>query len=195
MELYTRVSVLNAACSLALLNAGEHARTTNDEVHTYSTPISFSQADNWSMSLFFKSCNSAHSAARGLFHNTLVSWRTQVTGEGRLWQERRGGWLNRSRNSRELRGRDALQHSLRGRIGRTRVAGKVVHLRHAGPLRPVRMASMCGSSSKMVHDWAGSGPIRVRHLSSGPRSVSCVPQNRNVFMALAWISTTCGCAI
>ena len=60
------------------LLAGEHARTTNDEVHTYSTPRTFSQADNWSMSLFFKSCNSAHLAARGLLHNTLV------TREGRL---------------------------------------------------------------------------------------------------------------
>ena len=61
VEFYTRdVSVLIAACSLAFLNAGEHARTTNDEVHTYSTPITFSQADHWSMSLVFKSCNSAH---------------------------------------------------------------------------------------------------------------------------------------
>ena len=71
-----------------------------------------------------------------------------------------------------------MQHFLRGRIGRTRVAGEVVHLRHAGPLRPVLMASMCQSNSEMIHDRAGSGPIRVRSLSSGPRSVSCVPQNR-----------------
>ena len=50
-----------------------------------------------------------------------------------------------------------------------------------GPLRLVLMASMCESSSKMVHDRAGSGPIRVRALSSdSAQRIMCASKQKRL---------------